>query len=143
MELIFSSLLFLFTYLPVVLAIYYVTPLKWRNLFVLIANLIFYGWGEPIYILIMFLSIGIDYTHGLLVEKYRADDKKARLVVASSMFFNLALLFFFKYYDFLADNLRGIAIFSGLPRLGLELPIGISFYTFQTMSYTVDVYRGR
>ena len=142
MALIFSSLLFLFTYLPVVLAVYYLTPLKWRNLMLLIANLIFYGWGEPIYIVIMFASIGIDYTHGLLVEKYRDNDKKARLVVASSMFFNLALLFFFKYYDFLADSLRGISIFSGLPRLGLELPIGISFYTFQTMSYTVDVYRG-
>ncbi len=143
MKLIFSSLLFLFTYLPVVLAVYYLTPLKWRNLFLLIANLIFYGWGEPIYIVIMFASIVIDYTHGLLVEKFRDNDKKARLVVASSMFFNLALLFFFKYYDFLADNLRVIPIFEGLPHLGLELPIGISFYTFQTMSYTVDVYRGQ
>ncbi len=143
MKLIFSSLLFLFTYLPIVLAVYHLTPLKWRNLFLLIANLIFYGWGEPIYILIMFASIAIDYTHGLLVEKFRDNDKKARMVVASSMFFNLALLFFFKYYDFLADNLRVIPIFAGLPRLGLELPIGISFYTFQTMSYTVDVYRGQ
>ena len=68
---VFSSLMFLFVYLPVVLAVYYISPLKWRNLFLLIANLIFYGWGEPIYITIMFLSIFIDYTHGLLVEKYR------------------------------------------------------------------------
>ena len=68
---VFSSLMFLFIYLPVVLTIYYITPLKWRNLFLLAANLIFYGWGEPVYILIMFASIGIDYVHGLLVEKYR------------------------------------------------------------------------
>ena len=140
---VFSSLMFLFVYLPVVLAAYYLTPLKWRNLLLLAANLVFYGWGEPVYVLIMILSILIDYTHGLLVEKHRANDKKARMFVASSMVFNLALLFFFKYYDFLADNLRVIPFLSGLPRLNLPLPIGISFYTFQTMSYTVDVYRGQ
>ncbi len=140
---VFSSLLFLFIYLPVVLAIYYITPLKWRNLMLLIANLIFYGWGEPVYIVIMFASILIDYTHGLLVEKYRAEDKKARAFVISSMVFNLALLFFFKYYDFMADQLRVLPGLGGLPRLNVPLPIGISFYTFQTMSYTVDVYRGQ
>ncbi len=142
-KMVFSSLLFLFIYLPAVLAIYYITPLKWRNLMLLIANLIFYGWGEPVYIVIMFVSIFIDYTHGLLVEKYRDSDRKARTFVASSMVFNLLLLFFFKYYDFLADSLRGVPLFAGLPRLGVPLPIGISFYTFQTMSYTVDVYRGQ
>jgi len=140
---VFSSLMFLFVYFPVVLGVYYISPLKWRNLFLLLANLIFYGWGEPVYILIMFLSIFIDYTHGLLVEKYRVDDKKARAFVVSSMVFNLALLFFFKYYDFLADSLRVLPVFSFLPRLNVPLPIGISFYTFQTMSYTVDVYRGQ
>ncbi len=140
---IFSSLLFLFTYLPAVLLIYYITPLKWRNLFLLIANLIFYGWGEPVYILIMFLSIGIDYVHGYLVEKYRADDRKARIFVASSMVFNLGLLFFFKYYDFLMDSFSFIPFIENMPRLNAPLPIGISFYTFQTMSYTVDVYRGQ
>ena len=139
---VFSSLMFLFVYFPVVLGIYYISPLRWRNLFLLLANLVFYGWGEPVYILIMFLSIFIDYTHGLLVEKYRDNDKKARAFVVSSMVFNLALLFFFKYYDFLADSLRALPLFSFLPRLNVPLPIGISFYTFQTMSYTVDVYRG-
>ena len=81
---VFSSLLFLFVYLPVVLAIHYITPLKWRNLMLLVANLIFYGWGEPVYILIMFLSIAIDYTHGLLVDKCkkRGDDRGARRAVA-------------------------------------------------------------
>ena len=140
---VFSSLMFLFVYFPVVLGIYYVTPLKWRNLFLLLANLVFYGWGEPVYILIMFLSVFIDYTHGLLVEKHRSDDKKARAFVVSSMIFNLALLFFFKYYDFIADSLRHFPLFSFLPKLNVPLPIGISFYTFQTMSYTVDVYRGQ
>ena len=106
----------------------------------LVVSLLFYGWGEPVYIVIMFLSIVIDYTHGLLVEKFRSDDKKARWFVAQSVIFNLALLGFFKYWDFLAANLSLIPGID-LPQLGIPLPIGISFYTFQTMSYTIDVYR--
>ncbi len=140
---VFSSLLFLFLYLPVVLLIYYVTPLRWRNGVLLVFNLIFYGWGEPVYIVIMFLSTAIDYTHGMLVERYkrRDDDRGARLAVCSSVVFNLALLFFFKYWDFVAGSLAAIGL-PLMPILGLSLPIGISFYTFQTMSYTIDVYRG-
>ena len=139
---VFSSLYFLFLYLPIVLFLYYITPLKWRNLLLLLVNLVFYAWGEPVYILIMFLSIGIDYTHGMLVEKYkrRGNDRGARWAVASSVIFNLALLFFFKYWDFIAANLSLIPGID-LPQLGIPLPIGISFYTFQTMSYTIDVYR--
>jgi len=158
--LVFSSVFFLFVYLPAVLLVYYLAPLKWRNAVLLVLNLIFYGWGEPVYILIMFLSIAIDYTHGLLVEKCKArgDDKGARRAVASSVIFNLALLFFFKYWDFLMGTL-GLAQLSrpqlwkalskalkargiSLPPHTPALPIGISFYTFQTMSYTIDVYRG-
>jgi len=141
--LIFSSVFFLFTYLPLVLLTYYITPLKWRNLVLLILNLIFYAWGEPVYILIMFLSTGIDYTHGMLVHKCKTkgNDKGARAAVTSSVFFNLALLFFFKYWDFLAGTFESFG-WHFLPKLGLSLPIGISFYTFQTMSYTIDVYRG-
>ena len=88
---VFSSLYFLFLYLPIVLFLYYITPLKWRNLLLLLVNLVFYAWGEPVYILIMFLSIGIDYTHGMLVEKYkrRGNDRGARWAVASSVIFNL------------------------------------------------------
>ena len=140
---IFSSPLFLFFYLPAVLLIYYITPLRWRNAVLLVFNLIFYGWGEPVYILIMFLSIAIDYTHGMLVEKARRQgrDGRARAAVCSSVIFNLALLFFFKYWDFLAESLAAVGL-DFMPRLGLSLPIGISFYTFQTMSYTIDVYRG-
>jgi alginate O-acetyltransferase complex protein AlgI len=138
--LIFSSLTFLFAYLPLTLAVYFLAPLRWRNLVLLLVSLFFYGWGEPVYILIMLASILIDYTHGLLVEKYRADDKKARWFVGQSVVFNLLLLGFFKYWDFLAGNLSRVPGIS-LPQLGLALPIGISFFTFQTMSYTIDVYR--
>jgi alginate O-acetyltransferase complex protein AlgI len=138
--LVFSSIAFLFFYLPICIGVYRLVPLKLRNLVLLVFSLFFYGWGEPVYIIIMFVSIGIDYTHGMLVEKFRSEPKKAKAVVASSVFFNLALLFFFKYFDFFAVNLSRIPGISIAP-LGLELPIGISFYTFQTMSYTIDVYR--
>lgn len=132
---VFSSMTFLFAYLPITLALYFICPLWLRNPMLLIANLIFYGWGEPKYMIIMFVSIMIDYIHGFLIEKYRSNDKLARKFVASSVIFNLALLFFFKYWDFLASQF-------GLPVLGVPLPLGISFYTFQTMSYSIDVYRG-
>ena len=140
---VFSSLYFLFLYLPIVLLIYYIAPLRLRNAVLLVFNLIFYGWGEPKYILIMFASIAIDYTHGMLVTrcKERGNDKGARLAVASSVVFNLALLFFFKYWDFIARSLAAVGL-GFLPVLNIHLPIGISFYTFQTMSYTIDVYRG-
>ena len=78
---IFSSLTFLFAYLPVTLVLYFLAPLRWRNLVLLIVSLFFYGWGEPVYIFIMFVSILIDYTHGLLVDKYRENDKLARYFV--------------------------------------------------------------
>ena len=137
---IFSSLPFLFFYLMAVLAVYKLSPLKLRNLILLLVSLFFYGWGEPVYIFIMLLSIFVDYIHGMLVERWRADDRKARRAVASSVFFNLAILIFFKYWDFIAGNVNAWTGL-GLPVLGLPLPIGISFYTFQTMSYTIDVYR--
>ncbi len=142
-HLVFSSILFLFFYLPIVLLLYYITPKTYRNLLLFLVNLVFYAWGEPIYILIMFASILIDYTHGILIEKNRKQDKKARLLVLSSVLCNLGLLVFFKYYDFIIANLNMIPGFAafGLQPLGLPLPLGISFYTFQTMSYTIDVYR--
>ena len=137
---IFSSLPFLFFYLVACMLVYRLAPLKLRNLVLLVFSLFFYGWGEPVYILIMFTSIAIDYTHGMLVERWRDNDKRARAVVASSVICNLAILVFFKYWDFLMTNLNAITGL-GLPVLGLPLPIGVSFYTFQTMSYTIDVYR--
>ena len=140
---VFSTPYFLFLYLPIVLLLYYIVPLKFRNLVLLIVSLAFYGWGEPVYILIMFASIIIDYTHGMLVQrgKQSGNLKLAKGAVVSSVILNLGLLFFFKYWDFIAGNLAAIGL-NFMPVLGLELPIGISFYTFQTMSYTIDVYRG-
>ena len=137
---LFSSLTFLFLYLLLVLAVYFAVPSRWKNVVLLTASMLFYGWGEPVYITIMILSTLIDYTHGMLVEKYRADRKKARRFMIQSVIFNLILLGFFKYWDFFAANLSlipGITI----PQLHIPLPIGISFFTFQTMSYTIDVYR--
>lgn len=136
----FSSLPFLFGFLPLTLALYFAAPPRWRNLVLLLTSLVFYSWGEPVYLGIMVLSILIDYTHGLLVERYRSRDKLARWFVAESVILNLGLLGFFKYWDFFAENLSRLPGIT-LPALGLPLPIGISFFTFQTMSYTIDVYR--
>ena len=140
---VFSTPYFLFLYLPAVLLLYYISPLKWRNPVLMVVNLIFYGWGEPVYIIIMLLSITANYAFGLLVTWYKKKENQrgAKIAVALSVVFNLALLGFFKYWDFIAGSLAGLGL-DVMPRLGLELPIGISFYTFQTMSYTIDVYRG-
>lgn len=140
---VFSSLLFLFRYLPIVLILYFICPKKFRNFLLFVVSLIFYAWGEPIYVTLMLFSTLVDYTHGLLVERFKAkgDIRAAKWTVASSMIINLALLGFFKYYDFLASTVNSLFGLS-LPITGVPLPIGISFYTFQTMSYTIDVYRG-
>jgi alginate O-acetyltransferase complex protein AlgI len=139
---VFSSIPFMFKYLPVVLAVYYLAPVKWRNPWLFAVNLLFYGWGEPVYILLMVFSITINYINGILIDKYRADDRKARRVLLVNTVINLSMLVFFKYFDLIIETLRVIPPLSGLKPLGIELPIGISFYTFQTMSYPIDVYRG-
>lgn len=137
---VFSSVLFLIYYLVAVLVIYYITPLKWRNIFLLIVNCIFYGWGEPIYISIMFVSTFIDYFNGYFVAKYRDTDKnKAKKFMICSIVANLSILGFFKYSDFIISNINLLGF--NIPLLHLSLPIGISFFTFQTMSYTIDIYR--
>lgn len=140
---VFSTPVFLFCFLGLTLLVYYLVPRLLRNAVLLAASLLFYYWGERTYVLIMLLSTAIDFTHGLLVArcKARGNDRGARLAVAFSIVFNLALLFFFKYWDFLASSLQALGL-TFLPVLGIHLPIGISFYTFQTMSYTIDVYRG-
>ena len=140
---VFSTPLFLFYFLVAVLLVYYLVPLRLRNGVLMLASLFFYYWGEQDYTLIMLLSTVIDYTHGLLVQRFkeRGQDRYARMTVVSSVFFNLSILFFFKYWDFLAGSLQSIGL-EWMPVLGITLPIGISFYTFQTMSYTIDVYRG-
>ena len=135
---VFSSLLFLFFYLAAVLPVYYLLPVRWRGLWLFLVNLVFYGWGEPVFVLLMVFSIAVNYAAGLLVDRRR---DRAKLILAVNAVVNLGLLFFFKYYDFLAVNLARIPALGFLHPLGISLPIGISFYTFQNMSYPIDVYR--
>lgn len=137
---VFSSLMFIFYFLPLTLMVYYIVPKNLRNVCLLIISLIFYGWGEPIYIGIMLFSFIVDYTHGLLIEKYRDNNRRTKAILLSSILINLGLLAFFKYYDFIIININ-LIIGTNIRALNLPLPIGISFYTFQTMSYTIDVYR--
>lgn len=140
---LFSSILFMFVYLPVVLAIYYITPLKWRNIWLFIVNFIFYGWGEPIYIALMLFSITINYINGIHIAKHRdGNRKKAKGILIFNIIINLAMLFVFKYTDLFISTFNSIVGYEAVPLLNLALPIGISFYTFQTMSYCIDVYRG-
>ncbi len=139
---VFSSLLFLFMYLPIVLLIYYAVPFKYRNLFLFFANLVFYGWGEPIYVTLMLFSTVVDYTCGHFIDKYRTRNRKiAKTFLVLSMCINLGLLGFFKYAGFITDTLNATIPFLNIPSIEVPLPIGISFYTFQTMSYSIDVYR--
>lgn len=140
---VFSSFVFLMVFLPIVLLVYYICPGRLRNLVLLIASLIFYAWGEPVYVLIMLFSTVFDYTNGRLIEFFKKKNRprgaKAALIV--DVCGNLAILGFFKYADFFIGNLNSITG-AGISLLHIALPIGISFYTFQTMSYTIDVYRG-
>lgn len=140
---VFSSLLFLFRYLPVVLLLYYIVPRAYRNAILFFMSLIFYAWGEPVYILLMLFSTVVDYVNGRFVDYYikKGQRSKAKIFVILAVIINLSLLGFFKYTDFVIDIINKVAGGSLTP-LSLALPIGISFYTFQTMSYTIDIYRG-
>ncbi len=145
---VFSSIVFLFRFLPIVLICYFATYLcpgkaaqRVRNLILFLASLVFYAWGEPVYVLLMLFSTMSDYLHGRAIDACRSQ-KGRRWLLASSLCINLLVLGFFKYADFLIGTVNAL---TGLriPLLELGLPIGISFYTFQTMSYTIDVYRGK
>ena len=137
---VFSSTTFLCVYLPIVLLGYYICPKKGKNLFLLIFSLIFYAWGEPKYVLLMIFSIMINYAFGLLMDKHRANKKRLKLMLTLSVVIDLGLLSVFKYTDFIITNINSI-FGAGFDLLNIALPIGISFYTFQAMSYTIDVYR--
>jgi len=143
---IFSSLPFQFFFLPLFFIVYFLfRQRKQRNLVLLIFSLFFYAWGEPFYVFLMIFSIMSDYTFGYFVSKYidLNDKKTAKRFVIASVVINLLILGFFKYTDFFIINLSAaIPALSFLKPLGLSLPIGISFYTFQTMSYTIDIYKG-
>lgn len=140
---VFSSLLFLFRFLPLILIAYFVAPKRFRNGVLFLGSLLFYGWGEPVYIMLLLFSTVVDFVHGKIIGRYLEAGKKqaAKWMVASSAVINLSLLGFFKYTDFLLGTWNHV-LGTDIPLLNLALPIGISFYTFQTMSYTIDVYRG-
>ena len=137
---VFSSLTFLLYFLPCVLLVYFLVPKKAKNAILFAFSLLFYAWGEPIYVGLMIFSTILDYCCGRAVEKYRGTPK-AKIGLLVSVIVNLSLLCLFKYTDFLLGTVNGI-FGCNIPLLNLPLPIGISFYTFQTMSYTIDVYRG-
>ena len=134
---LFSSIPFIYYFLPCVLIAYFIVPFKLKNLVLLLFSLVFYSWGEPRYIFLMMFSIAIAFAEGLLIEK--ADGKKAKWVLAGSCAIHCALLIYYKYAGFFAENLNMLGF--NIPLLKIALPIGISFYTFQILSYLVDVYR--
>ena len=138
---VFSSNEFLFLYLPISLILYFVIPYKFRNLALFIVSLIFYGWEKPIYLLIMLFVIVINYLFGYLIDKSGEDAKKRKNMLILGVVINIAVLGFFKYADFLLENFARIPFLSFIDPIGVALPIGISFYTFQSMSYIIDVYR--
>jgi alginate O-acetyltransferase complex protein AlgI len=144
---VFSSYLFLFYFLPAALLLYYASPRRGRHLILTILSYIFYGWANPVFTPLLFLSTSIDYVAGGVIAGARGT-RRARAALVVSLSSNLALLGFFKYFNFGVGNLTALAEWLNLPALGLDaalritLPLGISFYTFQSMSYTIDVYRG-
>ena len=140
---VFSSLLFLFRFLPAVLLLYYIAPRKIRNLVLFLFSLLFYAWGEPKYVFLMLFSITMDFFMGQMVAKSKARNnrKAAKRFLTISIVVNLSILAFFKYADFIIGTINSVAGLS-LPMLSIPLPIGISFFTFQTMSYVIDVYKG-
>jgi alginate O-acetyltransferase complex protein AlgI len=150
---VFSSFLFVFYFLPAALLIYYSVPRRAQHLMLTLVSFVFYGWANPLFVPLLLGSTVIDYAAGRVIarcppERRRDPGSPARLAVAASICSNLALLGFFKYFNFAAENLDALAEAAGLRSLGLDtalrvtLPLGISFYTFQSMSYTIDVYRG-
>lgn len=137
---LFSSINFLYYFLPCVLLLYFISPKRIKNLILLISSLFFYWWGEPKYVLLMVLTILLGYGHGIFIYKFRGKTA-SKIFLVSSVSTSIMLLGFFKYADFFIKNTNAV-LGSSFPLLKLALPIGISFYTFQTLSYTIDVYRG-
>ncbi|MBQ6860168.1 MAG: MBOAT family protein [Clostridia bacterium] len=137
---LFSSIPFLYYFLPIVALLYFIVPFKLKNYVLLIASLFFYFWGEKAFTIIMILTALSGYVHGLFIEKYRGKIG-SKIALISSLIFGFAGLVVFKYADFIVTNVNGI-FGTEIPLLKLALPIGISFYTFQILSYNIDLYRG-
>lgn len=138
---LFSSIVFLVTFLPAVMILYYLLPVRFRNVILLLASLVFYAWGEPVYLFLMLLSILFNYFSGLDIARNLQDKRAAKRSLVFNLIINLAVLGFFKYEGFVLDTLNGILPVH-ISYHALPLPIGISFYTFQILSYIIDVYRG-
>ncbi len=140
---IFSSVFFIFVFLPITLLVYFVVPKPGKNVVLLISSLIFYAWGEPVYIILMVFSIVYNYISGIEIDyhKRQQDKGRTRFVFWLTVGVNLGILMFFKYYGFLMENINAVLPFD-IPYKELSLPVGISFYTFQTLSYIIDVYKG-
>ncbi len=137
---VFSDSVFICIFLPIVLAGYYICPKRLRNSFLLLVSLVFYAWGEPKYVFLMMFSIAINYAFGLLLDRNRKNVRLSKALLALSVVIDIGLLCVFKYTDFVITNLNR-AFNADIGLVNLALPIGISFYTFQAMSYTIDVYR--
>ena len=137
---LFSSLLFIFQFLPIFFVIYYCVPARFRNLWLFLASLFFYAWGEPRFVILILISIFINYLSGYFIQRYDRNEKIRITVLVLSIIYNIGSLTFFKYSNFIIENIN--YIFNGTIRpVNITLPLGISFYTFQIMSYTIDVYR--
>ena len=138
---LFSSIPFLYYFLPLTLLVYFISPKFLKNSVLLISSLIFYGWGEPRFVLLIVGTILLGYIFGLLIEKTRGT-VFSKILLIISILTSLSGLLYFKYADFFITNFNALTG-AGIPLLKLVLPIGISFYTFQILSYSVDVYRGQ
>lgn len=137
---LFSSLLFIFQFLPVFFIIYYISPIRFRNLLLFLASVFFYAWGEPRFVILILISILINYIAGIFIERYDNNKKIRIIILVLSIIYNIGTLMFFKYFNFIIENIN--YIFKGdISFINIPLPLGISFYTFQIMSYTIDVYR--
>ena len=139
---VFSSIIFMFTFLPISLLLYYIIPKSMKNLSLLLISLIFYAWGEPVYVILMMFTILFDYIMAIFIERSRNNELKCKIIFIFTILVNILILCFFKYYGFLIDNINSIFNLS-IQYKQLPLPVGISFYTFQTLSYIVDVYLGK
>ena len=137
---IFSSLLFLFWFMPIFFVIYYLVPMRAKNLVLLIGSMVFYGWGEPKYLILLVISILVNYFAGLLIQRLRG--RADKLILVCALVFDIGMLFFFKYINFFIENINAVAG-SSIAEVNITLPLGISFYTFQIMSYVIDLYRGK
>lgn len=136
---LFSSMTFLFVFMPLVMAVYFLSKKEIRNYVLLIASIIFYAWGEPRYLAIMIITILVNYAGAILLDKHYSSRQRL-WIVSLTIVFDLSFLFYFKYFNFVVDNINGV-LATDFQLLDVIMPIGISFYTFQAMSYLIDVYR--